>query len=215
MLNTDSTDSDLWHNEYLLSRPYENFAIIGIDEVGRGSLAGPVTASAVCYYKCRTKPLVKDSKKLSPQKRELAYTSIQESGAYISTSFVSAHMIDKMNILNATKWAMKKCIDQILLNQALRNCSLLFLIDGNQQIADENRGIQISCVKGDSLYSSIASASIVAKVERDRYMVKMDTIFPFYGFSTHKGYGTKSHFQALHDRGMSSFHRRTFLKGIQ
>jgi ribonuclease HII len=215
MLNTDSADSDLWHNEYLLSRDYKNFAVIGIDEVGRGSLAGPVTASAVCYYHCLKKPFVRDSKKLSPKKREMAYMAILESGAYIATSFVSAYMIDKMNILNATKWAMKKCIDQILLNPALRHCSLLFLIDGNQQIADEKRGIQILCVKGDSLYSSIASASIVAKVERDRYMVKMDTIFPFYGFSAHKGYGTKSHFQALHDRGISSFHRRTFLKGLQ
>ncbi|MDD4028412.1 MAG: ribonuclease HII [Caldisericia bacterium] len=215
MLNTDSADPDLWYNEHILSRQYESFAIVGIDEAGRGSLAGPVTASAVCFYQCKKKPFVMDSKKLSPKKREIAYGEIQESGAYISTSFVSARMIDKMNILNATKWAMKKCIDQILFNPTLQHCPLLFLIDGNQPIVEETRGIQKTCIKGDSLYSSIASASIIAKVERDQYMVKMDRIFPLYGFSVHKGYGTKRHFQALHENGMSSFHRRTFLKGIQ
>ncbi len=212
MLSTDQADSDLWHNEYILAQQFPDFAIIGIDEAGRGSLAGPVTASAVCYFGCCTKPTVKDSKKLTPKQREVAYHQIRSSGALIATSFISPRMIDRMNILNATKLAMKKCIDQLLAREELRQQSILFLIDGNQPLTNEYRGIQQTCIKGDSMYSSIASASIVAKVERDRYMIRMDTVFPRYGFSIHKGYGTKNHYHALQMQGCSTFHRKTFLK---
>ncbi|HPJ11795.1 MAG TPA: ribonuclease HII [Caldisericia bacterium] len=212
MLNIDQTDSDLWHNEYILAQQYPDFAIIGIDEAGRGSLAGPVAASAVCYLGCCTKPAVKDSKKLTPKQREFAYHQIHQSGALIATSFISPRMIDRMNILNATQLAMKKCIDQLLDREELRQHSILFLIDGNQPLTNEYRGIQQTCIKGDSMYSSIASASIIAKVERDRYMVQMDAVFPCYGFAIHKGYGTKNHYQALQMQGCSTFHRKTFLK---
>jgi ribonuclease HII len=212
MLSIDQTDSDLWHNEYILAQQYPGFAIIGIDEAGRGSLAGPVAASAVCYLGCCSKPTVNDSKKLTPKQREIAYDQIRKSGALIATSFISPHMIDKMNILNATKLAMKKCIDQLLTREELRQRSILLLIDGNQSLSGEYRGIQQTCIKGDSIYSSIASASIIAKVERDHYMIQMDAVFPRYGFSIHKGYGTKKHYHALQKEGCSTFHRKTFLK---
>lgn len=214
MFNTNNWSNDLWENEKRVVSDYRNVIPIGIDEAGRGCLAGPVVAAAVCYHNVCSFPSVADSKVLSPKKRWEAYQQICQSNALIATSFISPTYIDKMNILNATKLAMRKCISQIVdYFFCKKDNNYLFLIDGNQRLQNEYRGIQLTVVKGDSLLASIASASIVAKVERDQYMCKMDTIYPDFGFKTHKGYGTKKHFEAINKNGFTAIHRRTFLKG--
>ena len=215
MWNIELQENEFWKNESKIADLYPGSALIGIDEAGRGSLAGPVTASAVCYLKAKKFPLVKDSKKLSQKRREHLYIDIKESGAFVVSSFISASLIDKINILNATKMAMRKCIDQML-NIVKKHtlCSPVFLIDGNQRISNELRGQQITIIKGDNKIASIASASIVAKVERDSFMCNMDVVFPGYEFSVHKGYGTKKHRQLLKENGITPFHRRTFVRKI-
>ena len=180
--------------------------ICGIDEVGRGPLAGPVVACAVILPKDARIPYVNDSKKLSPKKREELYDRILEEAVAVGLGSVSPGRIDEINILQATYEAMRQAIAELSVKPDL----LL-----NDAVTIPGVDIpQVPIVHGDAKSQSIAAASIVAKVTRDRLMVQYDEIFPGYGFASHKGYGAKSHMDALREKGMTPIHRRSFLKNL-
>ena len=178
-------------------------AICGIDEVGRGPLAGPVVAGAVILPKDCKIPYLNDSKKLSPKLREQLYDEILAKAVAYGIAFVSHERIDEVNILNATYEAMEEAIEKcavkpdILLNDAVTIPGITIK--------------QVPIVKGDAKSASIAAASVIAKVERDRYMVKMDQVYPGYNFAGNKGYGTKDHTDALKKLGPCQIHRRSFI----
>jgi ribonuclease HII len=189
----------------LLARSqFENRLIVGIDEAGRGPLAGPVTAGAVILPVDFNSILVNDSKKLSPSKRDLAYNLITESAIAWSVVAVGAKRIDKVNIRVATRLAMEYALKKI------SNFSLIdgVVIDGNMKI--NTKFFQQTVVKGDSIYYEIAAASILAKVVRDRYMNILDQKYPDYGFAIHKGYPTSHHLVALAKFGVSPIHRFSY-----
>lgn len=177
--------------------------IAGVDEAGRGPLAGPVFAAAVYLPKDFTHPMLNDSKKLTALRRERIYDELTgASEVIISSARSSVEEIETLNILRATHLAMKRAV------LALEETPDVALIDGL-----EVRGFpfpQRAVVGGDGLSLSIAAASIVAKVERDRYMVAKAEKFPVYGFEKHKGYGTRQHMEALRNHGPCPLHRRTF-----
>jgi len=175
--------------------------IVGIDEAGRGPLAGPVVAASVLIGKRSFKERIDDSKRLSPLKREKAFFEILHS-CLISVGIVDNDEIDKINILNATKRAMEKAVSGLGVEP---DC---LLIDGNIRL--NLPFCQEGIVKGDSKSISIAAASIVAKVVRDSLMLKLDKVYPQYGFRYHKGYGTRRHMSALKDFGPCPVHRKTF-----
>lgn len=180
--------------------------ICGVDEAGRGPLAGPVYACAIIMKEDFIIPEVNDSKKLTEKKREALYDIILENALDWSVASVSEKEIDEINILNATMKAMDMAI------LGLKVVPDLALIDGNQ-----NRGIKQNnktIIKGDSKSYNIAAASIIAKVTRDRFIIKMDELYPQYGFKKHKGYGTKEHIENIRKYGPCEIHRRTFLKNI-
>lgn len=180
--------------------------ICGVDEAGRGPLAGPVYACAIIMKEDFIIPEVNDSKKLTEKKREALYDIILENALDWSVASVSEKEIDEINILNATMKAMDMAIS------GLKVVPDLALIDGNQ-----NRGIKQNnktIIKGDSKSYNIAAASIIAKVTRDRFIIKMDELYPQYGFKKHKGYGTKEHIENIRKYGPCEIHRRTFLKNI-
>jgi len=175
--------------------------IAGVDEAGRGPLAGPVVAAAVILTDDKIEGL-NDSKKISPKKREILYKEITDKADSVGIGIVDEKIIDKINVLAATQKAM-----QIALGR-LKSRPTLALIDGyklpNQVIP--NKGI----IKGDTKVESIMAASIIAKVTRDRIMTEYDKVFPEYGFSKHKGYGTKQHIEALSKFKATSIHRKSF-----
>lgn len=175
--------------------------ITGIDEAGRGPLAGPVVAASVLIGKSKFKERIDDSKRLSPLKRRKAFFEILRN-CLVSVGVVDNNEIDKINILNATKRAM----EQAVLNLGMEPDCLL--IDGNIKLNLPFH--QESIIKGDSKSISIAAASIVAKVVRDSLMLELDRVYPQYGFRYHKGYGTKKHISALRNFGPCPVHRRTF-----
>ena len=178
--------------------------ICGVDEAGRGPLCGPVAAAAVIMPEGLIIEGVNDSKKLSEKKREELYDIIIEKAIAYSVVFENENTIDEINILNATLMAMEKAIN------GLKPKADFALIDGNRSV-----GITTPCktvVKGDSLSHSIACASILAKVSRDRLLLEYDEKYPEYGFKAHKGYGTKAHYEAIEKYGILPIHRKTFLK---
>ena len=178
--------------------------ICGVDEAGRGPLAGPVCAAAVILPPHLEIPGLTDSKKLTDKKRRELFPIIQEQAIAYGIGLASEQEIDEINILQATFLAMQRALDQLCVKPDLA------LIDGNRE---KNFGIPVkTVVKGDSLSMNIAAASILAKVTRDDLMVKMAEEYPQYGFDIHKGYGTKAHYAALTDHGPSPIHRMTFLK---
>ena len=181
-------------------------AVCGIDEAGRGPLAGPVFAAAVILPEHCTVEGIDDSKKLSPKKREQLFGEIESAAVAYGIGFATEREIDRGNILQATFLAMKRAFDALGVRPGLA------LVDGNRMpaLGVETRTI----VKGDSLSASIAAASILAKVSRDRLMVQIDEIYPQYGFAKHKGYGTALHFERLKQYGPCPVHRRSFLKSI-
>jgi len=184
--------------------------IIGIDEAGRGPLAGPVVASAVKITKyVKEFELINDSKKLSEKKRELLFDIILEN-CEVGVGIATEKEIDDINILNATFLAMRRAIED--LKESAVDFDLA-LIDGNHKIREYN-GPQEFVIKGDGKSLSIAAASIIAKVTRDRIMVKYDELYPQYGFAKHKGYGTKAHREALLEFGKTPCHRNSFLTKI-
>ncbi len=178
--------------------------ICGVDEAGRGPLAGPVFAAAVVLRKGQIIDGVNDSKKLSEKKREILFDKIKEEAWCYSIASVDEKTIDEINILNATFLAMQKAVEGLKINPDYA------MVDGNKtpdlDITSE------AVVKGDANSVSIAAASILAKVSRDRYMLEMAEKYPEYQFEKHKGYGTKLHYQMLDEFGPSEIHRQTFLK---
>ena len=203
----------LWENQQILCNELHYTYCIGMDEVGRGALAGPVLAAAVCFDP-RTSPFsLDDSKKLSPKKREEIYHTITMQKVYIGLGCCSNTIIDQKNILQATKIAMleayKQCLNKI--TQELSQPRFLVAIDGNMTLALGPEAMPITIVKGDATLASIAAASIIAKVTRDRMMTDLHKDFPNYGFAQHKGYGTNQHFQAIRQIGPSCHHRSSFL----
>lgn len=180
--------------------------VCGIDEAGRGPLAGPVYAAAVVLAFGTVIDGVNDSKKISEKKREYLFDVIKEKSVCFNIAFATAEEIDDVNILNATFLAMKRAV------QGLKESPDFALVDGNRLPS-----LDIPCaaiVKGDSLSESIACASILAKVERDRFMKRESEKYPQYFFEKHKGYGTKIHVEALKKYGPCPIHRKTFLKKI-
>ena len=176
--------------------------IAGVDEVGRGPLAGPVMAAAVILPKGLHIPGIDDSKKLSPHKREILFEVITAKALSIGIGVVEPEVIDSINILQATRLAMLNAVEK------LDPQPDYLLIDG---ITPINSGIKQKTVKkGDSLSLSIAAASIIAKVTRDRLMTEMDRLYPGYGFAGHKGYGSVLHMEAIRQLGPSPIHRMTF-----
>lgn len=185
--------------------------IIGVDEAGRGPLAGPVVAAAVVlkrYIKSFDK--LNDSKKLSDKKRRELYNMlINSKNVVYGVGIVDEKEIDEINILNATFKAMKIAIE----NMNIDNENYLVLVDGNKEIK-LYQGKQEAIVKGDSKSLSIAAASIIAKVTRDNIMDDYSSVYKGYGFEKHKGYGTKLHYEKIKELGISNIHRKTFLKGV-
>ena len=178
--------------------------ICGVDEAGRGPLAGPVCAAAVILPDHLELPGLNDSKKLSDKKRRELFPLIKEQAIAYGIGLASEKEIDEINILQATFLAMERAIAQ------LEGKADLALIDGNRA---RDFGLDVkTVVKGDSLSASIAAASILAKVTRDDMMEAYAEDYPGYGFEVHKGYGTKAHYAALTEKGPSPIHRMTFLK---
>jgi len=189
-----------FENEYH-EKGYE--LIGGIDEAGRGPLAGPVVAACVVLPKDCIIEGVNDSKKLSEKKREELYEEITQKALAWGVGIMDNNVIDEMNILNATRKAMTTAIEE------LETKPDFIFIDAEKRV--DTQGIPyLPIVKGDALSISIAAASIIAKVTRDRMMKEYDKIFPCYGFEKHKGYGTKEHTQAIKENGLSMIHRKTF-----
>ncbi|MBQ7654388.1 MAG: ribonuclease HII [Clostridia bacterium] len=180
--------------------------VCGVDEAGRGPLAGPVYAAAVILpLDCEIDGL-NDSKKLSEKKRDELFDIIKQKAVAFAVASASVEEIEEMNILQATFLAMKRAVE------SLETKPDIALVDGNRK-----PGLSIAestLVKGDARCPSIAAASILAKVSRDRYMLEIDKLYPEYQFSKHKGYGTKLHYEMLEKYGISPVHRRSFLKKI-
>lgn len=194
-------------NEYIKRFLNQGYNIIaGVDEAGRGPLAGPVFASVVILpLDCQIEGL-NDSKKLSEKKREYLYDEIIDKAIDYSVASANEKEIDEINILQATFLAMKRALDKIKIRPDI------ILVDGNR---DPGFDIKTECVvKGDSLIDSISAASILAKVSRDRFIRELAKEYPEYGFEKHKGYGTKDHYEAIKKYGISQIHRKTFLKKI-
>ena len=178
--------------------------ICGVDEAGRGPLAGPVCAAAVILPEHLELPGLNDSKKLTDKRRRELFPIIKEQAVAYGIGFASEQEIDELNILQATFLAMQRAIDQ------LEGKAEFALIDGNRE---KDFGLPVmTVVKGDSRSANIAAASILAKVTRDDLMLEMAEKYPEYAFEIHKGYGTKKHYEALMEHGMCPIHRKTFLR---
>ena len=197
--------TELWTLEHeIYDEGYQ--LLCGVDEAGRGPLAGPVCAAAVILPRGTEIPGLDDSKKLSEKKRELLFPQIQEKALAWSVAFATVEEIEELNILRATFLAMNRAIEGLAIRPDLA------LIDGNQ-----NRDIRMPSrciVHGDARCASIAAASILAKVSRDRLMTELAEKYPEYGFAQHKGYGTKAHMEAIRRYGPSPMHRLSFLKKL-
>lgn len=192
------------YENMLKSQGYE--IICGVDEAGRGPLAGPVFAAAVILPEDLGDLGINDSKKLSEKKREALFDIIKEKAVAYSIASADEKEIDELNILNATFLAMKRAVEGLSLKPDIA------LIDGNRKA---NTGIpEMTLVKGDAKSISIAAASILAKVSRDRFLLKLDEKYPEYQFKKHKGYPTALHYEMIKEHGISPVHRLSFLKNL-
>ncbi len=176
-------------------------AVAGIDEVGRGPLAGPVVTACIVIPEDKLIPGVDDSKKLSEKKREALYGQLIEAASYVRVARLEADDIDRVNILQATRLCMEKCAEGAR--------GAVFLVDAVRDL--RLPGTARALVHGDAMSYMIAAASIVAKVTRDRWMVELDARYPEYGFARNKGYGTLEHIEAIKKIGPCPEHRRTFI----
>ena len=196
---------DPWELENrLYDQGYQS--ICGVDEAGAGPLAGPVYAAAVILPRGLTLPYLNDSKKVTPRRREILFDQIREQAIAYAIAWADEKEIDEINILNARMLAMDRAI------KLLEPAADFALIDGNR-----NQGIELQnemVVHGDARSASIAAASILAKVSRDRFMVELAEQYPQYAFEKHKGYPTKLHYERLRQYGPSPVHRKTFLKKL-
>lgn len=197
------SEVNMWEIENSLYA--DGFEVIcGVDEAGRGPLAGPVCAAAVVLPKGLEIPGLTDSKKLTDKKRRELFPIIQEQAIAYGIGLASHEEIDEINILQATYLAMERALAQ------LHTKPDIALVDGNRA---KDFGLPVrTVVKGDSLSANIAAASVLAKVTRDNLMLELAQQYPEYGFEVHKGYGTKAHYEALRQYGASPIHRVTFLK---
>lgn len=197
------SEVNLWEIEDALAEKGIR-VICGVDEAGRGPLAGPVCAAAVILPPHLELPGLNDSKKLTDKKRRELYPIIKEQAIAYGIGFASEEEIDEINILQATFLAMRRAIDQ------LEGKAEFALIDGNRET---DFGLPVmTVIKGDSRSASIAAASVLAKVARDDVMLALAEEYPEYGFEIHKGYGTKAHYAALREHGAGKIHRKSFLK---
>lgn len=195
--------------DYSIENEYreKGFNIIcGVDEAGRGPLAGPVYAAAVILPSDCVIEGLNDSKKLTEKKREALFDEIKDKALAYGIASADEKEIDEINILNATFLAMKRAIDSLSVKPDLA------LIDGNQKPHTDIE--EVTVIKGDAKSMSIAAASVLAKVSRDRFMLEMAEKYPQYEFARHKGYGTKLHYEKIAQYGVCDIHRRTFLKKI-
>ena len=193
---------------YLFEHKYAGSGLIcGVDEVGRGPLAGPVCAGAVILPSDHPVLYLNDSKKLSEKKREKMYDVIRAEAVAYATAFVEPGRIDEINILQATYEAMAEAVAKLSAEPSV------LLVDA-VHIPQLEGMKQVSIIKGDAQSASIAAASILAKVERDRLMREYDRQYPAYGFASNKGYGTAAHIEALKRAGPCPLHRHTFIAGI-
>ena len=193
-----------FENEYTA----KGFKVIcGIDEAGRGPLAGPVYAAAVILKNDTVIDGLDDSKKLTEKKREILFDIIKEKAVDYSIAYADEKEIDEINILNATFLAMKRAVFGLKLKPSFA------LVDGN---SEPHTGIkEVTIIKGDGKSMSIAAASVLAKVSRDRFMLEEAKKYPQYEFQRHKGYGTKLHYEKLLEYGISPIHRKSFLKNLE
>ncbi len=196
---------DKEHNSlYAFDAQYDVPALCGVDEAGRGPLCGPVSVAAVVLNVQNPIEGLNDSKKLSEKKRDALYDEIVQKALCYSVVLVSPQEIDRLNILGATMYGMKMAVEQLSVQPSL------VLVDGNK-----TPDISLPCeavVQGDGISASIAAASVLAKVTRDRYMVELSEKYPQYSLSKHKGYPTKLHYELLAQHGVQDFYRRSFLK---
>ena len=195
-------DKMLEYERDLYKKGYEY--ICGIDEAGRGPLCGPVVAAAVILKRDDHIEGVNDSKKLSEKKRELLYEEIKKRAVAYSVGIVDEKQIDEINILEATRLAMKKAVEGLSVKAEYA------LVDAEKKVPIDIPYTPI--IKGDQLSESIAAASIIAKVTRDRMIIEMDKKYPEYNFKKNKGYGTREHIEAIKKHGMCDIHRKTFCK---
>ncbi len=185
--------------------------VCGIDEAGRGPLAGPVVVACAMMKPDSMLEGVNDSKKISEKKREKIYEQIIEEAVAYGVAIIDQNEIDEINILNATKKGLTMCIKEV--ENKLNEKPEVILVDALTKI--DTDGIPYkSIIHGDSLSYSIAAASIIAKVTRDRIMRQWDEVYPQYGFAKHKGYGTKMHIDAIKEYGLCPLHRRSFTKNF-
>lgn len=196
--------SELWKFEHAAFA--EGFDLVcGVDEAGRGPLAGPVCAAAVILPRDLEIEGLNDSKKLSDKRRRALFDVIKEQAVAYGVAFATEREIDEINILQATFLAMKRAVEQLQVKAELA------LVDGNREPDFGDLPVR-TVIKGDALSANIAAASILAKVTRDDYMMEMAERYPEYKFEVHKGYGTRAHYDALREHGACPIHRRTFLK---
>ena len=202
-----AAELDRLENMRLYEKKYESCGLIcGIDEAGRGPLAGPVVAGAVILPRDCQILYLNDSKKLTARRRELLYEEIMEKALAVGTGVVSHARIDEINILQATYEAMRQAIEKlgmapdILLNDAVTIPEVTLK--------------QVPIIKGDAKSVSIAAASVIAKVTRDRMMVEMDQKYPRYGFASNKGYGSAAHIASIREMGPCEIHRKTFIRNF-
>ena len=197
---------------YLFDRAIEaevQGSVVGLDEAGRGPLAGPVVAAAVRLDLTHVLPKLNDSKKLSPAVREMLYQRINaEASAAWAVGVASVEEIERLNILQASLLAMQRALDGLQAGWALA------LVDGNQFLPSLERARQRTLVHGDGRSASIAAASVMAKVTRDRMMLAFHAQHPGWGFDCHKGYGTPLHLERIRQIGLSPLHRRSFCQGF-
>lgn len=188
--------------------------IAGVDEVGRGPLAGPVVAAACIFDRDVDIVGIDDSKKLSEKKREQFFDEIKDKALAYGIGEASCEVIDEINILEATKLAMRKAIEEAdkMLESKGRDKIQIVVFDA-VKINDLEKE-QMSVIKGDQTYFSVAAASILAKVTRDNLMKEYDKVYPDYGFASNKGYGTKAHYEGIKKAGITEIHRKSFLKNL-
>lgn len=196
-----------YENEYL-TKGYK--VIAGIDEAGRGPLAGPVVAAA-CVLDPKVQILgLDDSKKLSAKRRDVLFDEIKQKALCYEICAEDAHTIDDINILEATKKAMRRCVKGLEEKGFKPDVLLIDAV----KLEGTDVPVIVPIIKGDANSNSIAAASILAKVTRDRMMIEYDEQYPGYGFAGHKGYGTAAHYKSIRELGMCPIHRRSFLKVI-
>ena len=194
---------------------YKGYSLIaGVDEVGRGPLAGPVVAAACIFDRDVDIVGIDDSKKISEKKREQLFDEIKDKALAYGIGEASCEVIDEINILEATKLAMKKAIEEAdkMLESKGRDRIQIVIFDAVK--INDLKKEQMSVIKGDQTYFSVAAASILAKVTRDNLMKEYDKVYPEYGFASNKGYGTKAHYEGIKKAGITEIHRKSFLKNL-